>query len=166
MSIHTLDKAHLINELQCGQHLGQAIQHHRRADFSLLLALLSQDVRDNTPVESVPAPDTKSLRDVFSLPQEQQLKSDQNSYLRGQTIATQFNQGGLTAARLQSYLAPDALAYLPEHTHDLPEALYHNLSGHQRRVLEQKERKSPGYDFHLYQDLVVSQRKNELYNQI
>jgi hypothetical protein len=166
MSIHTLDKANLINELQCGQNLGQAIHSKRRADFSLLLAMLSQDVRDNTPVESVPKNKDSSLRELFALPLEQQVKSDESSYQRGQCIAQQFNQGGLTAARLQSYLAPDALTYMPEHTHDLPEDIYHNLSGHQRRKLQQTSDKSPPYDFQLYHDLVVSQRKSELYTQL
>lgn len=162
MSVSTLEQAPLINELLYGQNIGQAVHSQRRADFSLLLAMLSDDVRDNTPVEKLPSKEEVSLSQAFSIPKSQALRSDENSYPRGEEIAKQFNLGGLTAARLQAYLAPDALAYMPEKTSDLPEEVYHNLSQYQRQKLQKTLPKSPNYDFQLYNDLVANHRQSEL----
>ncbi len=166
MSIHTLDRANLINELQCGQSVGRAVHDNRRADFALLLAMLSQDVRDHTAVDQVEEAVPSDLREQFLLPQEQQLQSNQESYLRGIEIAAQFNNGGMVAAKLQSCLAPDALTYLPEQTHNLPEEVYHNLSGHQRRELDENNSNRRNFDYQLYHSLVVNQRQSQIQTQL
>jgi hypothetical protein len=167
MSIHTIDKANLVNELQCGQSFGQAVHESRRADFKLLLAMLSQDVRDNTPTESISQLEDESpLNLQYQVPATQQLKSNQDSYSRGEIISEKFHSEGLSAAKLQSYLAPDALCYQPEETHNLPEEVYHNLSGHQRRNLEPSSQTRAPLNYQLYRYLVIDQRKSEILAQL
>ncbi len=166
MELHTLDKANLINELQCGQSVGQAIHQSRRSDFALLLAMLSQDVRDTTPIDKLPDPDHTDLYHQFSVPKSQPLVSDQQSYQRGEKIAEQFNHSGIMAAKLQCYLSPEALTYRPEQTHNLPEEVYHNLSGHQRRELAEGSHQGINLDLHLYHSLVINQRQSQIQAQL
>jgi hypothetical protein len=159
MQIHTLDKAAIINELQFGNGINHAVHEGRRADFSLILSMFSDDVRDNTPTEKVDEIDTseQALRKRFELQGPQQLRSDQSSYELSAQQALLFHRSGLPSAKLSHYLKPDALTYLPEDTHNLPEEVYHNLSGHQRRMLSEKESK-PLMPIDLYNQLIKAQR--------
>ena len=159
MQIHTLDKASIINELQFGTGINHAVHEGRRADFSLILSMFSDDVRDNTPVEKVDEIDTteQALRQRFELQSPQQLRSDQSSYEMSAQQASLFHTSGLPSAKLSHYLKPDALTYLPEDTHDLPEEVYHNLSGHQRRSMGEKEQKEL-MPIDLYNQLIKAQR--------
>ncbi|RTZ14116.1 hypothetical protein EJ063_17925 [Vibrio aquaticus] len=159
MQIHTLDKASIINELQFGTGINHAVHEGRRADFSLILSMFSDDVRDNTPVEKVDEIDTteQALRQRFELQLPQQLRSDQSSYEMSAQQASLFHTSGLPSAKLSHYLKPDALTYLPEDTHDLPEEVYHNLSGHQRRSMGEKEQKEL-MPIDLYNQLIKAQR--------
>ncbi|WP_394144434.1 VC2046/SO_2500 family protein [Vibrio atypicus] len=163
MQIHTLDKASIINELQFGTGISHAVHEGRRADFSLILSMFSDDVRDNTPVEKVEHIDSTEaiLRKRFELPEPQALRSDQSSYDISATQAQLFHQGGLPSAKLSHYLQPEVLTYLPEETHDLPEEVYHNLSGHQRRKLGEKEPKEL-MPADLYNQLITAQRNFQI----
>ncbi|MCV6069141.1 VC2046/SO_2500 family protein, partial [Escherichia coli] len=67
----------------------------------------------------------------------------------------------LPSAKLSHYLKPDALTYLPEDTFDLPEDVYHNLSGHERRTLGERN-KSLIPDAGLYNQLVTAQRQHQI----
>lgn len=140
MQVHTLDKAGLINELHIGTGISHAVQHGRRADFALLMAMFSDDVRDNTPVEQIAQVEQTdaALRQRFGLQTPQALRNDQSSYAVSARQAELFHQGGLASAKLSHYLQPEVLTYLPEDTQDLPEEVYLNLSGHERRHLAAK----------------------------
>lgn len=159
MQVHTLDKAAIINELQFGTGINHAVHEGRRADFALILSMFSDDVRDNTPVEKVEELDSteQALRKKFELQAPQSLRSDQSSYEISAQQANLFHCSGLPSTKLSHYLKPDALAYLPEDTHNLPEEVYHNLSGHQRRKLEEKSPKQL-IPVDLYNQLVAAQR--------
>lgn len=137
MNIHTLDKAAIISELNVGSGISQAVNTGRRADFALLVSMFSNDVRDNTPVETVETQEISDdrLRQQFDLAEPQALRSNEESYERSALQANLFHKSGIASARLAHGLSPDALAYLPQGTHDLPEEVYHNLSGHERRKL-------------------------------
>ncbi|EGR2794486.1 hypothetical protein BOO29_00835 [Vibrio navarrensis] len=139
MQIHTLDKAGIINELQFGTGINHAIHDGRRADFALLLSMFSNDARHITPVEETDSqPVTEQiLRQQFALSEPQKLRSDQSSYTISAEQAKQFHRAGLASSKLSHYLIADALAYMPEETFDLPEEVYQNLSGHERRQLAQ-----------------------------
>jgi hypothetical protein len=159
MQIHTLDKAAIISELQFGTGINHAVHEGRRADFALILSMFSDDVRDNTPLEKVDEIDTseQALRKKFELQAPQQLRSDQDSYQVSATQASLFHRSGLASTKLSHYLNPDALTYLPEDTHNLPEEVYHNLSGHQRRAMGEKEPKEL-MPIDLYNQLIKAQR--------
>ncbi|NOH79322.1 hypothetical protein F0231_06155 [Vibrio sp. RE86] len=159
MQIHTLDKASIINELQFGKGINHAVHEGRRADFAFILSMFSDDVRDNTPIEKIDEVDTteQALRKKFELQLPQPLRSDQSSYEISAQQASLFHTSGLPSAKLSHYLQPDALTYLPEDTHDLPEEVYHNLSGHQRRAMGEKEPKEL-MPVDLYNQLIKAQR--------
>lgn len=125
--------------------------------------MFSNDVRDNTPVEQIDQVEItdQTLRQRFDLQKPQQLQSDQSSYQISAQQAHQFHHGGLASAKLAHYLIPEALVYLPEQTHSLPEEVYHNLSLHQQRKLGEKEpRKLMPFD--LYNQLVEAQRTAQI----
>lgn len=165
--IHTLDKASIINELQFGNGINHAVHEGRRADFALILSMFSDDVRDNTPVEKVDEVNLtdKLLRERFMLQDPQPLRSDQTTYQHSATQAEMFHGGGLASAKLSHYIKPDALTYLPEETFDLPEEVYHNLSGHQRRQLSEKEPRTL-IPADLYNQLVHAQRTFQIQAQV
>ncbi|WGW01195.1 VC2046/SO_2500 family protein [Vibrio sp. YMD68] len=163
MQVHTLDKAGIINELQFGSGINHAVHAGRRADFALILSMFSDDVRDNTPIEKIETPEItdQTLRKRFELQPLQQLRSDQYSYDISAAQANAFHYGGMASAKLNHYLTPEVLAYLPEDTHDLPEEVYHNLSGHHRRQLTENKNKTL-IPIDLYNQLVVAQRSFQI----
>ncbi|MFX3782948.1 VC2046/SO_2500 family protein, partial [Streptococcus suis] len=80
------------------------------------------------------------LRQQLELSTPQALRSDSSSYELAAQQAKQFHGAGLPSAKLSHYLKPDALTYLPEDTFNLPEDVYHNLSGHERRKLGERNK--------------------------
>ncbi|CED70996.1 VC2046/SO_2500 family protein [Aliivibrio wodanis] len=164
MKVHTLDKAELINEVQFGSNLNHAMEAGRRADFALMMSLLSNDLRENTPVEKINEKTLTEnlLRQRFQLADAQILRSNEESYSRSASQANQFHNGGLASAKLQHGLAPDAMAYMPQDTCDLPEDVYHNLSGHQRRQLESGNEIFNAIPQDLYNELVTAKRHSEM----
>ncbi len=152
----------VINELQVGDNICAAVKQHRRADFALLVAMFSEDIRETvsiTPVDLTSNSESE-LRDKLQVPISAELRSNQESYLKGARISEQFHQGGLQSARLQNGLNPDSLAYLTEHTHDLGEDVYRNLSFHTKRSL--KSTPAPTLTDHLYQKLVINQMRSQI----
>ncbi len=139
MNIHTLDKAAIISEFNVGSDISQAINTGRRADFALLVSMFSNDVRDNTPVEAVETQEVsdKQLRKQFDLTPPQALRSNAESYDRSAAQAHLFHNASIISTRLAHGLTPDALTCMPQDTYDLPEEVYHNLSGHDRRRLSE-----------------------------
>ncbi|HHF2851181.1 TPA: VC2046/SO_2500 family protein [Vibrio diabolicus] len=167
MQIHTLDKAAIINELQFGNGINHAVHEGRRADFALILSMFSNDVRDVVPVEEIKEVATSEdiLRQQLELSTPQALRSDSSSYELAAQQAKQFHGAGLPSAKLSHYLKPDALTYLPEDTFNLPEDVYHNLSGHERRKLgERNKNLIPGAG--LYNQLVTAQRQYQIQLQV
>ncbi len=163
MNIHTLDKATIINELNVGAGINTAVNQGRRADFALLVSMFSNDVRDNTPVEEVEQKVTSDdlLREQFELATPQTLRSNQDTYARSAKQAELFHASSIVSSRLSHGLNPDALAYLPEQTHDLPEEVYHNLSGHERRRLaEPKTQASIPQD--IYKQMAAARLSNQM----
>ncbi|MBR9789470.1 MAG: hypothetical protein GYB40_16210 [Vibrionaceae bacterium] len=166
MQIHTLDKAAIINELQFGIGINHAVHDGRRSDFALILSMFSNDIRDVVPVEEIKQTKTNDeiLRQQFFLSQPQILRSDSSSYELAAEQAKQFHDAGLPSAKLSHYLKPDALTYLPEDTFNLPEEVYHNLSGHERRRLG-KRNQALISDAGLYHQLVAAQRQYQIQTQ-
>lgn len=165
MQIHTLDKARLINEVQLGDNLSHAVEAGRRADFALMMSMLSNDLREQTPVEKIAEDNTTEelLRRKFGVADAQTLRTDEESYHRAAAQADSFHSGGIASAKLHHGLRPDAVAHMPQGTYDLPEEVYHNLSGHERRSLENNATKiMDAIPQDLYNELVVSKRSAEM----
>ncbi|QSX31639.1 queD-like protein [Shewanella cyperi] len=99
----------LINELQCGERLNHAIEHGRRGEFALLLAMLSQDARDMAQftLGEEGTVDAK-LRRQFELPPAQTLVADvaDDSLVNN---GGEFHELGLRGFALQQALKPEAL---------------------------------------------------------
>ncbi len=163
MQIHHLDKANLINELQCGTSLNRAVEQGRRADFALMLSMFSQDSRETAVTEDIDTKvtDEAILRKRFDVPTAQKLQGELDDYAVSASIAKQFHDGGLSSAKLQHYSTPEPLNYSPTDTHGLAEEVYHNLSGHTRRQLGQKSLPKPTVDV-LYNQLTTANRKDAL----
>ncbi|KLV11309.1 hypothetical protein C9I92_11475 [Photobacterium ganghwense] len=165
MQIHTLDKAQLINEVQLGSQLNQAVETGRRADFALMLAMLSPDRLETVPVDTLPATEQTEgdLRAYFELQPPRPLSASESCYENSARQAQAFHDGGMADVRLLSGLSPTALTYPPTGTKGMPEELYHNLSGHERRMLPPKEDvalKASPQD--LYLSLVQAKRFAEM----
>ncbi|TPH16416.1 VC2046/SO_2500 family protein [Litorilituus lipolyticus] len=128
-----LKKQFLLHELQLGGQLGDSIHQARRADFSLMLSMLADDVREHSQF-SLPQSDknynstvsNESLRKLFSLPNERPLA------LRNMEEVAGFNQGQSAAdefvtIRLLNALKPNALAFRDDVKH-VPTQVMSNTS--------------------------------------
>ncbi|WP_064602699.1 VC2046/SO_2500 family protein [Photobacterium sp. J15] len=166
MQIHTLDKAQLINEVQLGGQLNHAVEGGRRADFALMLAMLSPDHLETVPVDA-PPPKGKTeaeLRAYFELRDPQPLTTSEHCYENAAAQAKAFHESGLNGVRLLQELQPTALTFPPQDTKGLPEEVYHNLSGHERRMLPPKEEaKIKASPQDLYLSLIQAKRFSEMY---
>ncbi|MCE0494584.1 VC2046/SO_2500 family protein [Vibrio salinus] len=155
--------ANLITEIQCGTSVNLAISEQRRADFALLLAMLSNDACETTPIDTISPDnsDSERIRKQLSVPQEQPLISTPDSYKTSAHIADLFHSAGLYSAKFNHYLTPEALCYRPEKTQGLEEDVYHNLSGHTiRRMNKQAEAEVLSQE--LYHQLIDAQRRDQL----
>ncbi|GAL10146.1 potential queD like 2 [Vibrio astriarenae] len=163
MQITAAEQNIIINELQAGNGINRAVHEGRRADFALFLSMFSHDIREVTPVDSIEEIVTSDdlLRKEFQLSEPQALRSSAPSYDTSAEQARQFQQGGMASAKLSHYLTPEALAYLPENTADLPEEVYHNLSYHQLRHLNTPDNTAK-LPHHFYHQMNESHRRDTL----
>ena len=107
----------LVHELQLGEQLNESVHHKRRSDFSLMLAMLTDDVRAHSqfklPLTTTAEKTTTSeqLRKHFQLPDEAPLA------LKSVDGINSFNQAGLIEQqqldhlRLANTLKPKPLAF-------------------------------------------------------
>lgn len=111
MLTDTLRRHCLVDELQLGQDLNQALQGQRQADFALMLAMLSPDVQDQAWVSDPPLPEVADdhWRDHFGLPAQRPLAAHDGSMTQALTMAAQLAEGGGAAVRLFDALRPEAL---------------------------------------------------------
>ena len=107
----------LINELQLGDKLNQCIHHKERSQFSLLLAMLTDDVRAHSqftlPItEDVSfASDEENLRKLFKLPLEQALALDGVDNIQAFNQADLIQGNTLSDLYLTNALKPVPLAF-------------------------------------------------------
>ncbi|MEE0892019.1 MAG: VC2046/SO_2500 family protein [Succinivibrio sp.] len=116
----------LVDELQLGTRLNNDIQAQNRADFALMLAMLSQDVRDNPIFATKENPTKKEdLRAKFQLPPAREDYAKQGDFEKAQQMTESFHQDGLTQVFFEDCLqkaplipfrheiAPEVFAQLP-----------------------------------------------------
>jgi hypothetical protein len=119
----------LLHELQLGEQLNACVHQSRRSDFTLMLAMLCDDVReqsqfilpqtaslDGTSTDSKQMTN-KVLRKYFDLPEEAPLALRNiehiNQYNQGQMIA----DNDLTSLHLTNALTPKPLAFRDDNKH-------------------------------------------------
>lgn len=145
MLVNESAKQVLANELQLGTQLNECIHENRRSHFSLLLAMLTDDVREHAqfllPVteESENITDENSLRKLFNVGQPAPLA------LTSLEQITEFNQAELVAddrlseLRLNNALNPKPLAF-KDNNKLIDSNVMNNTSVHcQKRHLDKNE---------------------------
>lgn len=100
----------LVNELQCGNRLNQAIEHDRRGEFGLILAMLSADARDLAQFQlDRELTSAQKLTKHFDLPQTAPVVADLSQSTPVTDNAEHFYAGGMRGFQLAQALTPEAL---------------------------------------------------------
>lgn len=107
----------LTNELQLGSRLNSAIEHDRRGEFGLLLAMLSADSRDMAQFQfdkdlSV----EQKLFKQLELPQPQKLCDDLSTSDAHIDNSSIYREQNLRQFQLQQNLTPEALVIRGKHS--------------------------------------------------
>jgi len=152
LALDALSNDILIHELQLGEQLNESVHNERRSDFSLMLAMLTDDVRahsqfklprSQTPEKNI---STAQLRKEFQLPDEAPLA------LTDIAEISTFNQAELIAAkqlehlRLVNTLNPKPLAFRDDVQH-IDQQVLANTSlycqqRHEKQTLEHTEQRA------------------------
>ena len=116
----------LINELDTGTSLNLATVSNRRSDFSLLLALMSQDIRDMAQFKinhSSNDAESLKLRRKFELPAEEVLIADLSTQVLPIDHSEIFQSQGALEFRLRQNLKPEAMICRGKYPAEFNEAL-------------------------------------------
>ncbi len=120
----TLDSEPLLHELQLGEQLGVSIHQKRRADFSLMLAMLTDDAREQSQFylpkeEQKPSnKETNStLRKLFNLPKEAPLSVEKTEQINQFNQADKLNEEHLAHIHLINIVNPLPLAFRNDAQH-------------------------------------------------
>ncbi|MCJ8320502.1 MAG: hypothetical protein MJK12_12765 [Colwellia sp.] len=125
----------LINELQLGVKLGECIQSERRSDFSLMLAMLTDDVKEHSqfklPVveEDTSLSDDLHLRKKFNLPQKIELAIKDLSEINNFSQAQHLTDGAIPSIHLENVLQPKPLSLHNDKRH-IPSNILTNCTLH------------------------------------
>ena len=116
----------LLHELQLGEQLNESVHQARRADFSLMLAMLCDDVREQSQfvlpksdgnLTDIADQTNEALRQHFDLPEQAPLALKNieqiNQYNQGQLIA----ENDLVSVHLSNALSPKPLTFRDDNRH-------------------------------------------------
>jgi len=143
LTLDALSNDILVHELQLGEQLNESVHHQRRSDFSLLLAMLTDDVRAHSqfklPLSQVDEKTTSSeqLRKYFQLPNEAPIALNDL-----EDIPT-FNQAGmiknqqLSQLRLTNTLNPKPIVFRDDAKH-IDQQILTNTSLYCQQKYQQK----------------------------
>jgi hypothetical protein len=113
----------LTREDQLGTALSVSVTEQRRADFSMLLAMLSQDALDfsqfHLPESSLQEADLseQALKKELQIGPQRAFAPEQFDMLIGQSNARILNEGGMASLRLNDCLSPEPLAIRDDKKH-------------------------------------------------
>jgi hypothetical protein len=114
----------LLHELQLGEQLNECISQTRRADFALMLAMLANDVREQSQFVLPESAETKSLeqneaklRAFFDLPDKAPLALKNNEQINLFNQADLLNEVGLESLHLTNAMMPKPLAFRDDVKH-------------------------------------------------
>ncbi|MEW6982790.1 VC2046/SO_2500 family protein [Colwelliaceae bacterium 6471] len=135
----------LIHELQLGEQLNECVHSKRRADFSLMLAMLVDDVREHSQFivpKSMPAltqVTDESLRREFKLPDKAPLSIDDYEQISTYNQADLVAEKRMTELRLVNALQPKPLAFRNDNHHIESQVMSNTSLYCQRRHKEKSE---------------------------
>ena len=142
LNIEGVDNTILVNELQLGEQLNTCIHAKRRSDFSLMLAMLTDDVRAHSQF-SLPVTETEevnvtddSLRKTFHLPEPVPLALKRTDQLAVFDQADLVAKDQLIAIQLQRALQPQAIAFRDDVKH-IPQEVLTNTSLYCQQIHKQ-----------------------------
>lgn len=142
----------LIHELQLGDSLNQCVKESRRADFALMLALLTDDVREHSEFlvphteESEKQVDKEALRRHFELPDSPSLALSTMEELGTFNQAELAINNQLATLRLSQALNPKPLAFRDDAKH-VPTVVLANTNIHcQERAMKIERPKTLSMD--------------------
>lgn len=129
----------LVDEMQLGTRLNEDIQSQNRADFALMLCMLSSDVKDHPLFNDEVRKDREvNLRAKFHLTEEQRKYAETSDFDRAQALTEMFASEGMTSVHLAQCLRAEPLVdfertYAPEVFAELPplkqQKLRHEMAG-------------------------------------
>jgi len=119
----------LLHELQLGEQLNDCVHQSRRADFSLMLAMLCDDVREQSQfvlpqasaidgtATDVKEQTTNTLRTYFDLPLEAPLALEHIEQIHQYNQASLIVDNDLPNLHLSNAIAPKPLAFRNDNKH-------------------------------------------------
>lgn len=123
MTIGIVEDNLLIHELQLGEQLSKCVHSKRRSDFSLMLAMLTQDVREHSQFfvpkteNTQPEIDDTALRKSFNLPDKPALAISTNDEIPSFNQAELLNDNRLEQLHLLNALRPNPLGFRDDKHH-------------------------------------------------
>ncbi len=111
MDSRSLREVSLVGEMQLGGRLNQAVNTQNRADFALLLAMLSKDVTDapHLDAEDASKSETLDLRSRLQLPPAPAVYAKTQDFSRGEAQSQALQSGGMGEIFLGECLRPSPL---------------------------------------------------------
>ena len=132
----------LINEIKLGDTLSKCVHQARRSDFSLLLAMLTDDAREFSefllPEASQPETTEASdaLRRFYQLPEPQALGLEELADIEHYNESGLVHDDKMVSLQLKHALAPKALAFRDNKKH-VPQNVLSNMNVHSQRRYQQ-----------------------------
>lgn len=149
----------LVNELQIGSRLNEAIEHNRRGEFGLLLAMLSSDTRDMAQFQfDLELNTDQKLRKQFALPPAQRLVDDISTHPNPTDNAHLFLHQGARQFQLQQALTPEAFVIRGKQPDAMVEVLSNCDELTKRKALNLYQQHNVIEDIHFLEQL-ATQRK-------
>lgn len=117
----------LVDELQLGERLNESLSAGDRADFALLLAMLSQNVEDSPQfADPVKEHETSAdLRQLFGLKAKTALYAGEADFARASELAARLKDGGMQSVFLEECLRDEPVSELER---PLPPEVFSSLS--------------------------------------
>ncbi|MEZ9199719.1 VC2046/SO_2500 family protein [Shewanella sp. 10N.286.54.B9] len=150
----------LVNELQLGSRLNCAVESNRRGEFALLLSLLSADARDMAQFQTPEFKD-EDLRAKFELGGSQALIKRLSKDSPVTNNSTAFQNGGVTAFRLNNAMDEEALVIRGNEQLDMEEVLA-NCDNHARNRYQNIAIEQSVKSTHFVDQLVMQRQMSEL----
>jgi hypothetical protein len=126
----------LSHELQLGEQLNECVHQTRRADFSLMLAMLDEDVREHSQFSLPSSADVievdlveAALRKKFQLPNSARLALKNMEEIASFNQAATISANDLASIRLTNAIAPKPLAFRDDKKY-IPNDVISNTSVH------------------------------------